>query len=145
MAMISKSVDEIRSHRPDPAMIARLQARGDQGIAADPDEPIGEPVFSIRAAVRKRILSGAYQDGDIAAFRTAFRDMSQSRFAGALGISVDTLQNWEQGRRQPDGPPRRSCAFWLGIRVCSCMTCCRCTRGPDGWRGHGTPVTKRNV
>jgi putative transcriptional regulator len=30
--------------------------------------------------------------------------MSQSRFAKLLGISMDTLQNWEQGRRKPSGP-----------------------------------------
>ena len=31
-------------------------------------------------------------------------DLSQARFAALLGISVDTLQNWEQGRRTPRGP-----------------------------------------
>jgi putative transcriptional regulator len=32
--------------------------------------------------------------------------LSQSRFAAVLGISADTLQNWEQGRRTPTGPAR---------------------------------------
>lgn len=32
--------------------------------------------------------------------------LSQSQFAKVVGISVDTLQNWEQGRRQPTGPAR---------------------------------------
>ena len=32
--------------------------------------------------------------------------LSQSRFAAILGISLDTLQNWEQGRREPTGPAR---------------------------------------
>jgi putative transcriptional regulator len=32
--------------------------------------------------------------------------LSQSRFAAVLGISADTLQNWEQGRRSPSGPAR---------------------------------------
>lgn len=31
---------------------------------------------------------------------------SQSEFAQMIGVSVATLQNWEQGRRQPDGPAR---------------------------------------
>jgi len=31
---------------------------------------------------------------------------SQSEFARMLGISLDTLQNWEQGRRQPTGAAR---------------------------------------
>jgi putative transcriptional regulator len=32
--------------------------------------------------------------------------LSQSDFAALLGISVGTLQNWEQGRRAPEGPAR---------------------------------------
>lgn len=32
--------------------------------------------------------------------------LSQSKFAGMLGVSVDTLQNWEQGRRKPTGAAR---------------------------------------
>ncbi len=29
---------------------------------------------------------------------------SQTEFAHMIGVSVDTLQNWEQGRRKPEGP-----------------------------------------
>lgn len=32
--------------------------------------------------------------------------VSQSEFATMIGVSVSTLQNWEQGRRQPEGPAR---------------------------------------
>ena len=32
--------------------------------------------------------------------------MSQSMFAKFMGVSVNTLQNWEQGRRQPSGAAR---------------------------------------
>ncbi len=32
--------------------------------------------------------------------------LSQSELATMLGISVDTLQNWEQGRRSSVGPAR---------------------------------------
>lgn len=32
--------------------------------------------------------------------------LSQSAFAGLLGVSVRTLQDWEQGRRAPTGPAR---------------------------------------
>ena len=31
---------------------------------------------------------------------------SQSEFALMIGVSVSTLQNWEQGRRVPEGPAR---------------------------------------
>lgn len=42
---------------------------------------------------------------DVATLRGHFQ-LSQAKFAALLGISVDTLQNWEQGRRVPDGPAR---------------------------------------
>jgi putative transcriptional regulator len=29
---------------------------------------------------------------------------SQAEFARMIGVSVSTLQNWEQGRRKPEGP-----------------------------------------
>jgi putative transcriptional regulator len=31
---------------------------------------------------------------------------SQAQFALMIGVSVSTLQNWEQGRRRPEGPAR---------------------------------------
>jgi putative transcriptional regulator len=31
---------------------------------------------------------------------------SQSEFAAMIGVSLGTLQNWEQGRRRPEGPAR---------------------------------------
>jgi putative transcriptional regulator len=42
---------------------------------------------------------------DVQLIRADYR-MSQIEFAALLGISVKTLRNWEQGRRQPDGPAR---------------------------------------
>ncbi len=32
--------------------------------------------------------------------------VSQSQFALMIGVSTSTLQNWEQGRREPDGPAK---------------------------------------
>ncbi len=32
--------------------------------------------------------------------------MTQPEFARLIGVSVATLRNWEQGRRQPHGPAR---------------------------------------
>lgn len=46
-----------------------------------------------------------FEDPDVAAIRHEY-GLSQAKFAALLGISVRTLQNWEQGRRQPQGPAR---------------------------------------
>ncbi len=32
--------------------------------------------------------------------------LSQTAFAGLMGVSVRTLQDWEQGRRTPSGPAK---------------------------------------
>ncbi len=42
---------------------------------------------------------------DVRAIRTRL-GKSQSEFAMMIGVSIATLQNWEQGRRTPDGPAR---------------------------------------
>ena len=42
---------------------------------------------------------------EIAAIREK-TGLSQSRFATLLGVSVRTLQDWEQGRRSPSGAAR---------------------------------------
>jgi putative transcriptional regulator len=42
---------------------------------------------------------------DVVTLRAKFK-LSQAKFAALLGISVDTLQNWEQQRRQPEGPAK---------------------------------------
>ena len=53
---------------------------------------------------RERIMSGRIAGGqDVVALRR-FVGLTQARFAQALGISVHTLRNWEQGRRRPEGP-----------------------------------------
>ena len=59
----------------------------------------------ITRAQRHRLIAGTWQSGDLAALRR-FLGLTQEQFAGRIGISIDTLQNWEQDRRQPDGPAR---------------------------------------
>ena len=52
------------------------------------------------------LLSAGDQPGqrdDVVALRR-FLGMTQQSFSAALGISVHTLRNWEQGRRKPEGP-----------------------------------------
>ena len=48
----------------------------------------------------RRFVVGA---ADVRAIRHR-TSLSQSEFAGFIGVSVKTLQNWEQDRRHPTGP-----------------------------------------
>ena len=42
---------------------------------------------------------------DVKRIREGYK-LSQSEFAALLGVSIKTLQNWEQGRRSPHGAAR---------------------------------------
>jgi putative transcriptional regulator len=42
---------------------------------------------------------------DVAALRRRTK-LSQTGFARSIGVSVETLRNWEQGKRGPKGPAR---------------------------------------
>lgn len=46
-----------------------------------------------------------FKPADVKAAREGL-GASQSEFALMIGVSISTLQNWEQGRRQPEGPAR---------------------------------------
>lgn len=46
-----------------------------------------------------------FAPADVKAIRLRLKK-SQSEFALMIGVSVSTLQNWEQGRRVPEGPAR---------------------------------------
>ena len=53
---------------------------------------------------RARILRGQIDPvKDVVALRR-FTGLTPQEFAEALSISVQTLRNWEQGRRRPEGP-----------------------------------------
>ncbi|HEY4320726.1 MAG TPA: NadS family protein [Gemmatimonadales bacterium] len=56
-----------------------------------------------RVTTSKALL--ATDTPDVAALRAHFQ-LSQAKFAALLGISLDTLQNWEQRRREPHGPAK---------------------------------------
>lgn len=59
----------------------------------------------IRRGKRKPSRTFVIEDPNPKAIRERL-GLSQSRFASIIGVSVRTLQNWEQGRREPEGPAK---------------------------------------
>ena len=55
-----------------------------------------------RGELKGQVRIDRIDAGSVAAVRASM-GFSQAKFAQLLGISVDTLQNWEQGRRAPTG------------------------------------------
>ena len=74
-------------------------------------EDFNDLVESIRQAGRirrgefKASRAFDFAPADIRAIRTRI-GKSQAEFAMMIGVSLGTLQNWEQGRRRPEGPAR---------------------------------------
>lgn len=62
-----------------------------------------EEAGKIRRGRAKASRTFKYSAVDIRKLRKAVK-VSQRQFAKMIGVSVDTLQNWEQGRRMPRGP-----------------------------------------
>ncbi len=59
----------------------------------------------IRRGERKPARVFRYEAIDIRKLRESVH-VSQAQFAKMIGVSKDTLQNWEQGRRRPRGPAK---------------------------------------
>ncbi len=59
--------------------------------------------------IRKGLLKPSrvftYRPIDVKRIRRKLH-VSQSQFALMIGVSKSTLQNWEQGRREPKGPAK---------------------------------------
>ena len=52
---------------------------------------------------------GAPADADTAAYSRRLRGRSkltQAEFAARIGVPIETVRNWEQGKRSPRGPAR---------------------------------------
>ena len=60
---------------------------------------------AIRRGQLKRGRVTEFRPEDVRAIRGKL-EKSQEEFALMIGVSVATLQNWEQGRRRPEGPAR---------------------------------------
>jgi putative transcriptional regulator len=95
--------------QPEFALVEDLENRG-RGVSMN-DELFDELVASLKEG--SAILQGTtpaarsfdIKPVDVKQIRNQYH-LTQREFAAMLGVSVRTLQNWEQGRRAPDGPAR---------------------------------------
>jgi putative transcriptional regulator len=64
-----------------------------------------EEAGRIRKGLVKPSRTFRYRPVDIKRIRNRLH-VSQSQFSLMIGVSRSTLQNWEQGRREPEGPAK---------------------------------------
>ena len=97
----------------------RVAIRGDQMFIVAPDgseTPMPQEIdeAKVDATTEEDIARQIAEDeaearADAAAYIRAIRSrtgLSQPAFARRLRVSVETLRNWEQGKRHPRGPAR---------------------------------------
>jgi putative transcriptional regulator len=58
---------------------------------------------SVRDMKARRAVRKTHVEPNVASLARASVGVSQSELASMLGVSVRTLQDWEQGRRNPTG------------------------------------------
>jgi putative transcriptional regulator len=66
---------------------------------------IGREILEGMREIKRGEVGRIVNVPDVASIREK-TGLSQSRFAALLGVSVRTLQDWEQGRRAPSGAAR---------------------------------------
>ena len=76
--------------------------RGAQRRRRRPSEKLDTASRPLAGVRGRRLRAGVLEAGDVAALR-AHLGLTQAQLAEALGISLRTLQNWEQHRATPDG------------------------------------------
>ncbi len=64
-----------------------------------------EEAGKIRKGLAKPSRIFRYRPMDVKNIRNKLH-VSQSQFSLMIGVSKSTLQNWEQGRREPEGPAK---------------------------------------
>ncbi len=69
------------------------------------ERDIGEEILDGIRELKAGNVGGVINVPPVAEIRERL-GLSQSKFAALLGVSVRTLQDWEQGRRAPSGAAR---------------------------------------
>lgn len=94
------------NHKPDLRLRLKADGRIVEILADGSERTVSEtshfPQFTMTTA------APASAGGDAAyarAIRSAAR-MTQAEFAARIGVPVETVRNWEQGKRSPRGPAR---------------------------------------
>lgn len=64
-----------------------------------------EEALAYARGVREGFAAHVPDEVDVRAVRARL-GLSQRQFAARFGFAMDALQNWEQGRRRPDGAAR---------------------------------------
>jgi putative transcriptional regulator len=85
--------------KADGRLVEVLPDGGERAIATDPQA-------IATAAHRAARAEAARTDANYARNVRGQTGLTQAAFAARIGVPVETVRNWEQGKRSPRGPAR---------------------------------------
>jgi putative transcriptional regulator len=90
--------------------IVEILADGSEGALPSPLAEIAEQMRCGRPAggwiAAARAARGEAADAAYARAVRARTNLTQAQFAARIGVPIETVRNWEQGKRSPRGPAR---------------------------------------
>jgi putative transcriptional regulator len=103
MPIVRRTRADLDLDKVDWAAIAKTSDREIEAqIAGDPDTA---PIFTDRELANARRVIPKPTASNVQLLRRRL-GLSQAQFAARFGFSIETLRNYEQGHRQPNGPAR---------------------------------------
>jgi putative transcriptional regulator len=97
--------------KADGRIVEILADGSERGLAppADPGRRGPEGAESARGAVEPEGADAASAKEAVALYSRNLRSrtkLTQAEFAARIGVPIETVRNWEQGKRAPRGPAR---------------------------------------
>src|SRR5271168_4315512 len=89
--------------KADGRLVEILPDGSEGPIATDPQAIAAAAHHAARAA---RAVEARFHDASYARNVRGQTGLTQAAFAARIGVPVETVRNWEQGKRSPRGPAR---------------------------------------
>jgi putative transcriptional regulator len=86
--------------KADGRLVEVLPDGGERAISPDPRAIVTAAHNAARSADARR------EDASYARIVRGRTGLTQAAFAARIGVPVETVRNWEQGKRSPRGPAR---------------------------------------
>ena len=92
--------------KADGRLVEVLPDGSERPIATDPKAIATAAHNAARAQHAARSESDRFNDATYARNVRGQSGLTQAAFAARIGVPVETVRNWEQGKRSPRGPAR---------------------------------------
>jgi putative transcriptional regulator len=87
--------------KADGRLVEILPDGSERAPASQPEASSVREASSARAVTNGTLPDAAYARGVRASTK-----LTQAEFAARIGVPIETVRNWEQGKRSPRGPAR---------------------------------------